>query len=496
MKKIALVMLELFMLVCFAFGVIRILALLGEPQIMWNAILVGGVWCFLSLFVLIKTHKKRKGVQKPETVPQSEWKTPVVNNNMHTNGYERVTQPPTMSNFVPMQSPVNPVVRNTSTPTVPVVPREKRKVHPDELNPQEVIQRYLTTDHSKVSAGFDYYSYFRAEFECMMRSIPRVHIELQNEKVLRKQELLTPFEKTALITKHTAKQEVSNFVVIDTETTGIRTGGNDIIEVSAIKFENFVPVSMFTTLLKPRKPIPEDATRVNGITDEMVQNAPAFAQIKSALEAFVGDYPIVAHNAEFDVKFLHVSGMDFRQGAVFYDTLELSRMHIRDYDGTKLPNYKLATVCDECCIYFDGAHRSSADALATGLLFVEIVKAVFEKDNVYAIPFPATPITSVEELDDWDYYQTRKPVKTFTVTDRSEDAFAAYYSVGDEVEQGYDWEKDKDTLEIGYGAICNTPKGVQDFFDEHSGDYRLFVLDAYEDDNGRVKVKIGIFPEK
>ena len=188
--------------------------------------------------------------------------------------------------------------------------------------------------------------------------------------------------------------------------------------------------------------------------------------------------------------------MDFRQSAVFYDTLELSRMHIRDYDGTKLPNYKLATVCDECCIYFDGAHRSSADALATGLLFVEIVKAVYETDNVYAIPFPTNPIVSVDELDDWDYYQTRKPVKTFTVTDRSEDAFAGYYSVGDEVEQGYDWEKDKDTLEIGCGAICNTPKGVQDFFDEHSGDYRLFVLDAYEDDNGRVKVKIGIYPEK
>ena len=510
MKKVAFIFLRLILLLCLAFGVIRTLDLLSEPEIMWNAVLVGIVWCFLSLFFLLKTQKKKKNAKKKNLAPHSEHKEPAAHTNFSENikaqsielpiansSTQRVqgTDAQRSANFPAQKSlPVKNVTRNTVNAQVPI--SKKRRVLPAELNFAEVIQRYLTTTHSTVSSAFDYYSYFRAEFDCLLRNIPHIPVELHDEKVLRGKEILTPFEKSAPITRHTTKAEVANFVVIDIETTGIRTGGNDIIELTAIKFENFIPVSLFTTLLKPRKPIPEDATRINGITDEMVQNAPIFSQIKSSLEAFVGNYPLVAHNAEFDIKFLHVSGMEFHQGTVFFDTLELSRLHIRETDGTKLSSYKLANVCEECCIYFDGAHRSAADALATGLLFIEIVKVVFESENVYSIYFPINPITSVDDLDDWDYYQTKKPVKTFTVTDRSEDAFAGYYSVGDEVEQGYDWEKDKDTLEINYGPLCNTPKSVQTFFEENSGSYRLFVLDAYEDDNGRVKVKIGIYVEK
>lgn len=511
-KKVAFVFLELILLICLAFGIIRTLDLLSEPEVMWNAVFVGIAWCFLSLFFFLKTRKKRKSAKKKKTIQHSKHKESTANNNScvtaGTQFAEFSTATPITQNTnksdeyrstsisIQKNMPAKPSSNNTVQMKASAPTPKKRLIHPEELDFDEVIQRYLTTNHSTVSSVYDYYSYFRAEFDCLLRNIPRMPVELHDKKVLRGKEILTPFEKTAPITKHTTKAEVANFVVIDTETTGIRTGGNDIIELTAIKFENFIPVSMFSTLLKPRKPIPEDATRINGITDEMVQFAPAFAQIKSSLEAFVGNYPIVAHNAEFDVKFLHVSGMEFQQDTVFYDTLELSRLHIRETDGTKLASYKLANVCDECCIYFDGAHRSSADALATGLLFIEIVKAVFESENIYSICFPTNPIVSIDDLDDWDYYQTRKPVKTFTVTDRSEDAFAGYYSVGDEVEQGYDWEKDKDTLEIGYGPLCNTPKSVQTFFEENSGSYRLFVLDAYEDDNGRVKVKIGIYVEK
>lgn len=477
MKKALCILFEILMSFSIIFGLFGIFGLISETPIDWGAVFVGIVWCFLSLFILLKLRKVRKGIKKPVSVFP------------HKQGSIE-------ENTVQAQFSTQSIIDQMPIPEIAFKPPEKRKVRPDELNYHDVIQRYLTTDHSKVSAIYDFYSYFRAEFDCMLRGIPRAPIALHNQKVLRKQEILTPFEKSAPITTHTTKAEVANFVVIDTETTGIRTGGNDIIEVSAVKFENFAPVSIFTTLLKPRKPIPEDATRVNGITDEMVQDAPTFAEIKGALEAFIGNCPIVAHNAEFDVKFLHVSGMDFQPATVFYDTLELSRLHIREYDGTKLPNYKLETVCDECCIYFDGAHRSSADALATGLLFIEIVKAIYERENIYDIAFPSTPISSIEELDDWDYYQTKKPVKTFTVTDRSEDAFAGYYSVGDEVEQEYDWEKDKDTLEIGYGTVCNMPRSVQTFFEENGDNFRMFVLDAYEDDNGRVKVKIGIYPNK
>lgn len=219
---------------------------------------------------------------------------------------------------------------------------------------------------------------WREEFTKKLEDIPKVEIRLSDEKVLRQNAILSPYEKSATITKRSSIKNIKDFVVVDTETTGIKPGGNDIIEVSAIKFENFKPVLHFTTLLKPRKPIPTDATEINGITDEMVKDSPTFASIKSSLKEFIGNYPIVAHNASFDIKFLYVSGLDFDEKAKFYDTLELSKKHIKDYDNSYLSSYKLADVCEECNIFFDGAHRSSADALATGMLFIEIIKMVKE----------------------------------------------------------------------------------------------------------------------
>ena len=96
---------------------------------------------------------------------------------------------------------------------------------------------------------------------------------------------------------------------------------------------------------------------------------------------------------------------------------------------------------------------------------------------------------------EWDYYKDSKPLKTFTVTHRDEFAITEIYNVGNEVNTGYDFEKDKDTLEIDYEEICYMPKSARDFFDENYGDYKMFVLDVYENDNGKVKIKIGIFEE-
>lgn len=259
---------------------------------------------------------------------------------------------------------------------------EKLSITPSELIPDQVLARYLSGAHHKSPAAYNYYEYHRAEFNCLLQSIPCANILLSDEKVLRNKEVLSPFEKTAPVTKRTRVTKIKDFVVVDTETTGIKVGGNDILEVSAVKFENFVPVSMFTTLLKPRKPIPAAASAINGITDEEVEACPRFSQIKSALQEYIGSFPVVAHNAAFDVKFLFVSGLEFPENTAFYDTLELSRRHIRDYDGSKLESYKLADVCSQCGIYFDGAHRARADALATGLLFIEIVRVVREVDSV------------------------------------------------------------------------------------------------------------------
>ncbi len=253
------------------------------------------------------------------------------------------------------------------------------------LSPDYVMWRYLTTDHSTVEPTYTKREYHCAEFDLMLQNILNVNVILHDDKVLRKTDVPSPYARTSSITAKTNTKNISSFVVVDVETTGLDANKDKIIEIAAVKFYGFKPVAAFSTLLKPNRRIPAAATAVNGITNDMVENCPTFAQIKRSLELFIGDLPIVAHNAEFDIGFLHASGLDFSSKVKFYDTLSLSKKIIVDQNGNKLDSYKLSNVCAECNIHFDGAHRSTADAFATGLLFIEIIKRIFGTNSVLDI---------------------------------------------------------------------------------------------------------------
>lgn len=247
----------------------------------------------------------------------------------------------------------------------------------------EAIDVYLKTNHKSCKSIYDYDTYFSDAFGCILKGMPQCEIELSDEKILRQVEMCNPIEETKNITKATKFEKFRDFIAIDTETTGLKCGGNDIVEICAIKFLNFRPTEKFHSYLKPRKSIPESATAINGITDDMVCDAPKFSQIKSSLQDFIGDLPLVAHNAPFDMKFLHVSGLNLENhiGKV-YDTLKLSRLKLRDYDGSKFESYKLSDLCEELNISCSEFHNADTDALACGLLFIEILKSIKEVDSV------------------------------------------------------------------------------------------------------------------
>lgn len=268
-------------------------------------------------------------------------------------------------------------IHSTSTTTF----IRKIYVTADDLNYEDVIKRYLTTSHISVPSKYMYFEYYRAEFECMLNSIPLHKINLTDDKINRNKEInLCP--NYLQLRTNTNIYKLEKFISIDVETTGLKTGGGDIIEVAAIKWIDFHPVSMFTTLCKPRNPIPASATAVNHISNEMVENSPDFKKIVPDLENFISNLPIVAHNAPFDLKFLYVCGLSSVETCNAYDTLELSRTIVRDYDGAKLDSYKLEDVCEEMSIYFDDAHRAATDALAAGLLFIELIKSKKSTDNI------------------------------------------------------------------------------------------------------------------
>lgn len=220
----------------------------------------------------------------------------------------------------------------------------------------------------------------QAEFKAAVDSIPLFEIILSDEKHNRNQEFNIIDKEYKNITKATPINKIKDFVALDVETTGLKTGGNDIIQLSAVKYKNFKAIEAFNTYIKPRKNIPKEASEINGITDDMVENAPRFYQIINSFNSFIEDLPIVAHNAPFDIKHLYVNGLDSVDNKIVYDTLVLSRRTYKDEYS-----YKLADICESNNIYICHAHNSLYDSYAAGELFKTIVadKKEIDLDNLF-----------------------------------------------------------------------------------------------------------------
>ncbi|MDI6625592.1 MAG: DNA polymerase III subunit epsilon [Brevundimonas sp.] len=120
-------------------------------------------------------------------------------------------------------------------------------------------------------------------------------------------------------------------IVLDTETTGFDPKtGDRLIEVGCIEIEDLLPTGrMYHTLVYPERLIPPDAIRVHGITDEKVKGAPRFHEVVGELMEFIGDAPVIAHNAAFDRAFIdHECGLcshPLLEETRWIDTLKLAQ---------------------------------------------------------------------------------------------------------------------------------------------------------------------------
>jgi len=95
-------------------------------------------------------------------------------------------------------------------------------------------------------------------------------------------------------------------VVLDTETTGLDPlTGDRVIEIAAIELVNLLPTGRhFHALLDPERDVPPESTRVHGFTRTDLEGKPKFRDVAEEMLAFLGDSPIVAHNAPFDFGYL------------------------------------------------------------------------------------------------------------------------------------------------------------------------------------------------
>lgn len=174
-----------------------------------------------------------------------------------------------------------------------------------------------------------------------------------------------------LMKKENRIDNKNTFVAIDVETTGLSPTSNELIEVSAIKYDGDKKIDTFSTLIKPKVRIPYYITNITGITNDMVEDAPEVEVVMPELVKFVGDLPIVAHNANFDYKFIqNYSNNSFTKNNVI-DTVPIGR---KLYPG--LPNHKLGTIAKHIGITEDGFHRAEFDCECCAKIYMEYLKAV------------------------------------------------------------------------------------------------------------------------
>ena len=119
-----------------------------------------------------------------------------------------------------------------------------------------------------------------------------------------------------------APPDLQTFVAIDLETTGLDAEKDKIIEVGAVKFKGDRELGRFSSLVNPRRRLSDFIISLTGISQDDVDAAPTWNKVSPDLEQFLGDSPIIAHNASFDAGFLRANGV-YPRGPVF-DTLDLA----------------------------------------------------------------------------------------------------------------------------------------------------------------------------
>lgn len=168
------------------------------------------------------------------------------------------------------------------------------------------------------------------------------------------------------------------FVVFDIETTGLSKETESITEIGAVKVVDGKIIDRFSTFVNPERPIPAEITKLTGITNEMVADAPVITEILPKFLEFCQDAVLVAHNANFDTGFIRLNaerkcGIEVKNTVL--DTLELSRSLLPE-----LKKHKLDIVCEQLGVSLEGHHRAVNDAEATAEVFLKFIDMLVEKE--------------------------------------------------------------------------------------------------------------------
>ena len=170
-----------------------------------------------------------------------------------------------------------------------------------------------------------------------------------------------------------------NLTFFDTETTGFYPEqGDRIVEIAMVTVRGGVVQKTWESLVYPDRPIPEDASRVSGITDAMVWGQPRFEEIVSKIEEMAKDSILVAHNAPFDLGFLQVQMAAVGRPMLTNQTLDTLALAKKCYN---LKEYSLGALTRALNIEKGTYHRALGDTMMTHRLFAQMQSTLAKKKH-------------------------------------------------------------------------------------------------------------------
>lgn len=201
---------------------------------------------------------------------------------------------------------------------------------------QPYIKENSTIEFPDIPKSADLSSLTRQEYEDLLKSAVPYEIYSKSYTSLK------------------SKKYPSDYVVFDTETTGLEYQIDKIIEIGAIKYVNHVPVDTFQMLINPERNFDGFIVKLTGITKEELKNKPNIKEVLPHFFEFIEDYTLIAHNAPFDVKMIaceaYRTDLPMFENKVI-DTLTLAK---RSIPRESIENYKLSTIKE----YFGLSNKS------------------------------------------------------------------------------------------------------------------------------------------
>ena len=168
-------------------------------------------------------------------------------------------------------------------------------------------------------------------------------------------------------------------IVLDTETTGLDYTKEKMVEFAAVRLENGKIKDKFQTLINPQQHIRKSSIAIHGITPEMVEDAPTEEEAMPKILEFMGDYPMVAHNAIFDYSFINEASKRVTGKEISNERIDTQQMFKEIYPD--LDAHGLNALTDKFKVELKDHHRAMGDTMGLALAYPKLKKLYLQRND-------------------------------------------------------------------------------------------------------------------